>query len=296
MKILLTGANGFIGRYLVPRLRYNSVLYPTDRDSLDITDHDAVRMAIKSFEPDVVIHLAAATGRELATDPRWVIEHNVTATAVIARLCEEYGARLVYFSSSEAYGEVGNLRVNEKSPLGRATNLYGLSKQMSEAAVNLYTKALILRPVMPYGPGFPGTSMYPGPGKCALVNFIWKALHNEPLMVHRHTSRSWIWIGDMIEAIVLLIESGRLGTYNLGVEDDLGMIQLASKITHMVGKGKIRTIEPPDNLTRRKFISVDKLRKTGWEPKVTLDEGLGKTLEWLRGEMAKADQTSGSKG
>lgn len=284
MKILVTGARGFIGQWLVSELRRTSIVVPTDRTTLDVTDPALVRRVLLDRKPDCVIHLAAATGRELALDPRHVSEVNVVATGELARLCGEYGIRLVYTSSSEAYGDLAGAHCDETTSPGRLHNLYGLTKLQGEQIASLYTEPLILRLTMPYGPGFRGTSMYPGHGKAALVNFLWRALHDETIYVHRDSERSWVWIADLIEAITLLVNSKVTGIYNVGRDDDSrSMYELARLAFHLVGtEERIEEVDPPSNVTPIKNISTAKLQAMGWQPKVPLEMGMEQTLSWLK--------------
>jgi nucleoside-diphosphate-sugar epimerase len=284
LKILVTGASGFIGRWLVPALRQNSIVIPTDRLTFDVENPAQMRRVLLNREPDCVVHLAAATGRDLALDPTAVCNLNVSATGELARLCGEYGIGFAYTSSSEVYGDLEGRWCNEESPSGRLHNLYGLTKFQGEQIASLYCDPLILRLTMPYGPGFRGSSMYPGQGKAAIVNFLWAALHDQPIRVHRHSARSWVWIEDLVAGITSLVESQARGIYNVGRDNDsLSMFELARLAFHLVGsEERIEEVDPPSNVTPIKNISTAKLQATGWKPETTLEEGMEQTLQWLR--------------
>lgn len=284
MRILVTGARGFIGRYLVPVLRRNNIVIATDRCDFDVENPAGIRRVLLNKEPDCVVHLAAATGRDLATDPQGVCSRNVAATGELARLCGEYGIRFVYTSSSEVYGDLGGRWCNEASAPGRLHNLYGLSKLQGEQIASLYCDPLILRLTMPYGPGFKGSSMYPGVGKAAILNFLWAALHDQTIRVHRHSERSWVWIDDLTAGLALLIESEHDGIYNVGRDDDSrSMYELARLAFHLCdSEERIEEVDPPSNVTPIKNISTAKLQALGWQPKVPLEEGMRQTLAWLR--------------
>lgn len=284
MRILVTGARGFIGSYLVPALRRHHYVVDPDRLDLDVTDSARLRRFVLNMRPDCIVHLAAATGRDLALDPAHVTAVNVAATGEIARLCGEWDIDFVYTSSSEAYGDHEGADCDEETAPGRVHNLYGLSKLQGEQIASLYCDPLILRPTMPYGPGSRGTSMYPGPGKNALVNFLWAALHEQPITVHRDTVRSWCWVGDFIDAFALLVESRERGVFNVGRDDDpRDMLEVASIAYELAGTRKqVREVDPPSNVTPIKMISTAKLQALGWQPSVSLEDGMQMTLDWLR--------------
>lgn len=284
MRILVTGAAGFIGRWLVPRLRRSNVVIPTDRCDFDVTNPVLVRRFLLNKAPDVVLHLAAVTGRDLALDPFRVCKTNVAATGELARLCGEFGIRFVYSSSSEVYGDLRGEACDETSPLGRIHNLYGLTKFQGEQIASLYCDPLLLRITMPYGPGFQGSSMYPGKGKNALINFLWAALNEQAIRVHRDSARTWCWIEDLVSGIALLVESGVSGVYNVGRDDDLcTMYEVARLAFHLAGtEEQIEEVDPPSNVTPIKNISTAKLQALGWQPKVPLETGMQSTLDWLR--------------
>lgn len=270
MRVLVTGAAGFIGRYLVPALEHKFYeVFAYDRTQLDVLNVPLMRRVVLNTEPDCIVHLAAATGRDIAVDPYDVAQVNVGATGALARMCGEWGIRFVYASSSEVHN---------------VCNLYGLTKLQGEEIANLYCDPLTLRFVMPYGPGFRGTSMYPGPAKNALVNFLWAALHDKSIRVHAGSARSWVWIDDLVAGVVRLIEAEARGVYDVGRDDDMRPMRwVAEHAYELVGKSaRIEEVEPPSNVTPIKRISTAALQATGWKPKVELEDGMERTLHWLR--------------
>src|SRR2546427_620713 len=96
-------------------------------------------------------------------------------------------------------------------------NAYGLSKRHGEEFCKLYApnNLSIMRFSMPYGPGLPA-----GRGRAALVNFLYNALHLEPITVHRGSERSWCWIGDTVRGVRILLEQQIHGTFNIGRDDN----------------------------------------------------------------------------
>src|SRR5262245_5094359 len=199
MRILVTGHKGFIGSHLTAELRANNhevlgVDYAID-PSMDLRVPGVADTVIGDARPDVVVHLAAKVGRLFGEDnPQETIIDNAAMTAMVAKATNRYGARLVYASTSEVYGDQGAAVCDEyDGPFGLPHNIYGLSKRWGEDAAVLYApdELVVLRFSMPYGPGLPA-----GRGRAAIINMLWQALRRQPIPVHVGAERSWCWIGD----------------------------------------------------------------------------------------------------
>lgn len=295
MKILVTGSAGFIGTHLCRELRDHGhhvygwdiaePLY-TNRWHPDFRDPDTTRIALDTLNPDLCVHLAAKVGRLFGEDDlAATIADNAAMTANVAWECGRRGVKMVYASTSEVYGDLGNELAFEDRPFHRVPhNLYGLSKRWGEEACRLYAPKglLIWRISMPYGPGLPA-----GVGRAAMINFLYNALHQQCSDVHYGSERSWCWIGDTVRAMRMTIERGCRGAYNIGRDDAAeSMWDVAVKAYELCGVEKpqnfIRLIEPPARQTVVKRLSTDKIRGLGWRPEVDLDDGMRRTLEWVK--------------
>lgn len=289
MKILLTGHKGFIGSWLASELRANDhevvgidqALNPAH----DLRIPGVADRAVAYHRPEVVVHLAAKVGRLFGEDnPAETIMDNAGMTALVAKAAASYGARLVYASTSEVYGDQGASICDEYAgPFGLPHNVYGLSKRWGEDAAVLYSpdQLVVLRFSMPYGPGLPA-----GRGRAAMINMLWHALRREPITVHAGAERSWCWIGDTVRAARLAIERGK-GAYNVGRDDnDTPMLGIARLACVMAGvespEALIELVEAPKNQTVVKRLSTERIRRLGWAPEVELAEGMERTLEWVR--------------
>lgn len=280
MKVLITGAGGFIGTHLTTTLQDagHEVL------ATDLADADLRYKIPLHFElaPDVCVHLAAKVGRLFGEqDLLNTISTNAGATARVAQTCGELGIPLVYASTSEVYGDQGMLACYEGGPLSLPHNIYGLSKFWGEQACELYAprELKILRLSMPYGPGHP-----PGTGRAAITNMLWQAMKQKPIPTHRGAERSWCWVGDTCEAIRLIIETGRGGIYNVGRDDAaVSMRRVAELACELTGSTPelIEDIDAPERQTVVKRLATEKIRALGWEPQVELREGMVRTLDWL---------------
>lgn len=289
MKILVTGAAGFIGVHLCDELlAAGHDVEGVDRTDGDLRHPDVAAHLVATYAPEVVVHLAAKVGRLFGEDDVMeTIRDNAGMTALVAKACGAAGVRLVYASTSEVYGDLGRQAAFESGAQVLPHNAYGLSKRWGEEACRLYApgRLVVWRISMPYGPGLPA-----GRGRAAIVNMLWQADHRQPIPVHRGAERSWCWIGDAVRAMRLTL--GRPGgVYNVGRDDAAApMLQVARLACDLTGApyDLIHEIDPPARQTVVKRLVTEKVRALGWRPEVDLAEGMRLTLAWLREEAAVA--------
>jgi len=284
MRILLTGASGFIGTYLARELSSSGHdVVGVDYVDGDLASPDVARHLISVNYPDLVVHLAAKVGRLFGEEnPGTTIGANAIATTYVARVCGQENRRLVYVSTSEAFGDQGRHNVTERDPDALPHNLYGLSKRWGEEAARLYApKGLqILRLSMPYGPGLPA-----GRGRAAVVTFLWQAHRRKPITVHRNGHRCLCWIGDLIAGIRMIIEDSGAGIWTVGRNDnETPMLEVAQIACKLAGCpfDLITEIDPPVKQTLIKRLNVNRLSALGWQPRIGLRTGMSKTYEAVK--------------
>ena len=303
MKICVTGASGYVGGWLVPALTarghevHGQDIKPGADARFDLAYEQARQAWLDAVRPDLVIHLAALYGRVWGEqDLARTALANAGLTAALARDTAKAGARLLYASSSEVYGAAaaGPGQLGDWSQL-EPLNMYGLTKKWGEEACRLYCPdgLAVARLNMPYGPAavLPQAGQVPhhsgraGPhGYNALHTMLWQAHHSLDIAVHRDTERCFTWIAAAIGGLVTVAESGYEGTLNVCRADEpVLMAYLAWQCTALVPgcTSVITETDPPAGVTPRKDLDDTALRALGWEPQVSLDEGLPVTLDYM---------------
>jgi nucleoside-diphosphate-sugar epimerase len=285
MRVLITGGTGFIGSHLTDELRRRGhEVVACGRGDGDLVETGVAVRLLERHPPDVVVHLAARVGRVAGEeDPVETARQNAGAATLVARACAVRGVRLAYGSTSEVYGDRGDRLLDENDVYGALPDgLYGLSKRWGEEAVQLsYPDAALLRFSMPYGPGLAA-----GKGRGAIVTMLDQALHGLSIPAYRDIERSWCWIGDAARGAAVIIEHGEGSPWNIGRDDaHVSMVGLALLACRLARAPETLVVETdaPERQAPAHRVSSAKLQALGWEPEIDLEEGMRRTLEWLRG-------------
>lgn len=265
MRVLVTGASGFVGRALVEELRHDGRAYEVHalaRQDGDLADEGVAEQAIAGANPEAVVHSAARIGIARCEDePLLALRSNVLATAFVARAAARHGARLAYLSTADVY---------------EPANLYALTKLWGEQVAERYAPRdlVLLRLANPYGPGSKG----------ALATMLRQAASGEPIPAFRGEARSWLWIGDATRAIRLVLESGEDGVFDIGSDvAPVPLTETARLACELTGASPelVQELDPPPGRVAPR-VTIERLSALGWQPEVGLEEGLRLTLESLQ--------------
>lgn len=298
--VLVTGATGFVGPYLVRELLKKeakvTVLIKDYVDNLaglednitmingDIVEQGSLKNAVDSV--NIVFHLAAVSNVNYAiAHTRETFEINATGTLnLLEEARQNEVEKFVYVSSSHVYGIPKYLPMDEQHPIN-PHEPYAASKAAAEMLVNTYAlnyglKTTIIRPFNMYGAGQSEGFIIP--------SIIKQAKEKEIIELGNLTpTRDFLYITDAINGILGIAKSGE-GTYNLGsgtetsikevVETVISIINPDKKFVSMQSRKRPEAIDIP-----RMYADVSKLKKLGWSPAVGLKDGLMKTIKTTKG-------------
>ena len=308
-KILITGGAGFIGSHLAKRLldEGNFVicldnLYTGDLKNLtpclENKNFKFVEASVIDpyfFEVDEIYNLACpASPPHYQKDPIFTFKTSVFGILNALELAKKTGAKLLQASTSEVYGDAKEYPQKESyfgnvNPNGiRAC--YDEGKRAAETLICDYIRkyginAKIARIFNTYGP-----NMRLDDGR-VVSNFIIQALSNNDITIYGDgtQSRSFCYISDLVEGLILLMQSNYQGPFNLGNPDEFKIIDFAKYVIELLNSNSklVFLPLPSDDPTKRKpDISIAK-EKLGFNPRVTIQEGLKKTAEYFT-ELQKA--------
>lgn len=310
-RVLVTGADGFIGSHLVEALiargadvrafcYYNSFnswgwLDTFDDSTLrdveifmgDVRDPNGVRTACDGVS--VVFHLAALIGIPFSYhSPDSYIDTNVGGTLNVLQAARDLGIeRVIVTSTSEVYGTAQYVPIDERHPK-QGQSPYSASKIGADAMAEAFyrsfqTPVTTVRPFNTYGPRQSGRAVIP--------TIISQLLAGADALTlgSLHPTRDLTFVTDTADGIIALAEcDAAIGQeVNLGVGHEISIGDLASKIMSIVNRRV--PVQTSDERIRPSLSEVERLLSdnsrvrnlTGWSPRVSLDEGLARTVEWF---------------
>ncbi|HIH17800.1 MAG TPA: NAD-dependent epimerase/dehydratase family protein [Nanoarchaeota archaeon] len=315
-KVLVTGADGFMGSHLTERLLSfgadvsiflrgsstegtrnfsvknlkSSISKISNILEGDISSVDSIKL-IRNNNPEIIFHLAAeAYVPKSFKQPILVKEVNLDGTLNVLEAAMKLSSiqGVVCTSSSEIYG-TSNIAINEDHPLN-PTSPYGASKAAADRFCFSYWNTYglpiaIIRPFNTYGP----RHTYD-----VIPKFITRALKNEPLTVHGDGSqtRDFTYVDDMIEAFLLMgSRKEAVGqAVNFGTGKDVSIREIAEKIVrYSNSSSKIEYIEKRTSEVQKLLCDPSKAKQLfSWEAKISIDDGLRKNIQWEIGDISKS--------
>jgi len=320
MRVLVAGGAGFIGSHLCDRLvaegdevicldslltgRRVNVAQLAGHPAFTFIEHDIVRKLPTMPLVDRIYHLAsAASPVHYRRHPLETLRANSEGTRRLLDLASRDGARFLYASTSEVYGDPLE-HPQRETYLGNVSSvgprsMYDEAKRYGEALTMTYVRAeavdaRIIRIFNTYGP-----RSDPNDGRM-VPNFITQALRAEPITVYGDGSqtRSLCFVSDLVDGVVRSMECERARgeVINLGNPEEQSVRQYAELIRELADSASdIVCADPVDgDDPRRRRPSIDLARALlGWEPNVSLRQGLEQTIACFRGELGLAPARRG---
>lgn len=276
-KILVTGATGFIGQHLMPRLvgaGYDVI--GANRSSGDIAD----KTTWSNYEPvDVLVHLAGSTFvPDGWRDPGSFLKTNLLGTVCALDYCRQHNARMIYLSSY-LYGKHDDMPIKESAPLN-ANNPYALSKKLAEEACRFYAeyygvKNIVMRPFNVYGPSQSNRFIIP-----SLIDHV---LAGDDIMVKDlEPKRDYVYVDDLIDAIIRGVEVKLdYDVFNIGTGLSYSVAELIDIIQKIKGTSlsvKSTCERRPEEVMDTQADISNASKILGWKPQHTLYSGLEKMM------------------
>jgi len=302
VRYLVTGAAGFIGSHLGESLQaaghevvgldcftdyYDPALKKENARGLDVRRLDVVEDELDLSGVDGVFHLAGQPGVRSFGDvfPLYV-RRNVLASQRVFEAAAAAGVRVVFSSSSSVYGEAERYPTPEDTP-PRPLSPYGITKLTCEHLARAYARsfgldAVVLRYFNAYGP-----RQRPD---MAFTRVVSALVAGGPFTLYGDggQSRSFTYVGDIVAATVLAMESAEAGAvYNVGGGQEATMNDVLALLEELAGRTLDLRREPPvPGDQRRTKADTARIRdELGWEPRTPLESGLRAQWEWAAGRV-----------
>lgn len=320
MRILITGAAGFLGSHLCDRFITEghevigmddfitgspaNIAHLDGHPAFQFIEHNVTEFIDVPGPLDGVLHFASpASPVDYLELPIQTLKVGSLGTHKTLGLAKAKGARFLLASTSEVYGdpqvhpqpETYWGHVNPVGPRG----VYDEAKRFAEAMVMAYHRfhgldTRIVRIFNTYGP-----RMRPNDGR-VVSNFIVQALHGEPLTLYGDgaQTRSFCYVSDEVDGIHRLFHSDYSMPVNIGNPDEFTVLELAHRVIALTGSQATienRPLPEDDPKVRRPDITVAR-RELGWEPRTQLDEGLGQTIPYFRERVGRTNEHARSLG
>jgi UDP-glucose 4-epimerase len=308
-KCLVTGGAGFIGSHIVERLvgkgvrvrvvdnlstghirRLTSLLPTIELLEGDLADDAIAHRAVAGV--DYVLHQAAIPSVQRSIrDPIVSNRANVSATLNLLESCREHGVRrVVYAASSSAYGDTPVLPKREDMP-ANPLSPYALQKFTAERYAMMYhelfgLQTVSLRYFNVFGPSQDPNSEY----SAVIPKFITKLLHAETLTIFGdgEQSRDFTYVDNVVDANLLALEATEAPgkVFNIGCGERISLNHLVRLLEKILGVTAKVEYQPPRSGDVRDSLADINLAKSalGYSPRVAIEEGLRKTVEWFRSQ------------
>jgi len=316
MRILLTGAAGFLGSHLSDRLiaeghqvigldnfitgNKENLAHLAGNQNFNFIRHDVANFIFVPGEIDYVLHFASPASPNPASPlgypnlPIQTLKAGALGTHNSLGVARAYKAKFLLASTSEIYGDPLEHPQKETyrgnvDPIG-SRSVYDEAKRFAEALTMAYHRfhhidTRIVRIFNTYGP-----RMRLDDGR-VVPNFIQQALRNEPLTIYGDGSqtRSFCFVDDLIEGIYRLMMSDYNEPVNIGNPEEINMLELAEVVNNLIGNKAgtvIKMAQRLGNDPQRRQPDITRAKTIlGWEPKTSFKQGVTATLPYFKQKM-----------
>ena len=303
MTVVIAGSTGLVGSALVKAFENTGQqVIGISRKVLDLTDSKATSEFISRNKPEIIVDAAALVGGIAANDSHPVefltqnllIQNNLMAAAHVANV-----PKFVFLGSSCIYPKDSPQPIKEEylltGPLEETNSAYAIAKIAGIEMLNSYRKEFGAKwiSVMP-------SNLY-GPSD----NFNLETSHVLPALLRKFLEakefgkefvevwgtgaprREFLHVDDLASAVLIALENYDSSLHlNVGTGSDISINDLAVKIAGIVGfRGEIKWDTSRPDGTSQKVLDISRISSLGWKPRITLDEGISSTLNWLQGAM-----------
>lgn len=290
---LVTGGAGFIGSNLARKLEslgnkvvsLDNMMHPCqnpfESKFADVRYSQDIAQFFKGC--DVCFHLAAQISVDRSIhSPQETIDININGTLNILDLCRKHDVKLIYASTSEVYGTSQTDKMDENHPVD-AQSPYGASKLAADRLCKSYIdtygmKIVILRNFNTFGP-YQNDDSYGG----VIARFTRAALNGETLNIFGSGSqeRDYMWVDDAVDAYIKVVKQD--GVFNAGSGTTIKVNRIASLIKdYSNSKSRIVHVKSRPGEVQRLCCDARKIRSLGWKPKVSIEEGIKKYVDFYK--------------
>ena len=312
-RFIVTGGYGFIGSNLIrlllkkkfkvlniDKLSYSAQKYNLSDiknknyffKKVDINNKEKLSKILKNFKPDGIFNLAADTHVDRSIDNSFnFIKNNILGVYNLLEVIKNYKkkVRLIHISTDEVYGDIlGSKRSNEDFPY-TPSSPYSASKASSDHLINAYVRTFNVDAVISNCSNNYGPRQFP---EKLIPKMIFNIMNNKPLPIYAKgkNTREWIFVDDHCNALIKLFFKGKSGEkYNIGSGFNCNNIFIVKKILSefkrkniKIGKNvRIVFVKDRPGHDFRYALDSAKIRKIlKWKPKINLNQGITKTVNW----------------
>lgn len=306
MKALVTGGAGFIGSHVVDRLIENNVetsvlvsgLRSLKHPSIVNENATIIKGDLQGYESlvdatenvDVVFHLGGVFSHYVYEYPELAMDVNIKGTWKLKKACVLNGVRrIIYASSSFVYGDTNKIPINEND-ITNPKDLLGIIKISSEKILqSTYPDKIeytILRLFNVYGNNQYSDELYTS----VLSTWIMRALDGKSLVIHDDGTQSldFTFVGDVADAFISAMdERAKNQVFNVGSGTSTSMNELAELVNELTGNEAPSFFNPCHPMFLKHVqADITKIKSVlGWSPRVGMEEGLKKTVNFFRGNQ-----------